>query len=608
MTLDLGAILTWLLIIGFLAQWLGWRIHLPAILPLLLIGIVLGPVTGWFDPDATLGPLLFPGVSLAVAIILFEGSLTLRFAELHEIGRAVHGMITYGAILAIILLAMASHWIANLDWGVSFLFGALTCITGPTVIQPMLRTLRPTARVANALRWEGIILDPFGAVFGVLVFQAIVTQLEEHSLAIFITMVAVGIIAGFIAAAILAFLIYQQWIPEYLQNYATLAAVLGTFTLSDTLINESGLLAVTVMGVVLGNINAIHIDRIMAFKEDLSTLLVSVLFVILSARLQWPLPEGVLGAGILIFLVAQILIRPLSILVATLGSQLSWRERALLGFVAPRGVVAAAVSSLFALHLDNLEIAGTDTLVPLVFILIIGTVVLQSAMARPLACLLGVVAPEPKGVLIFGSDQTARAIAMALHQQKIEVILADDNWNAISQARMEGLKTFFGNPTSRNAELHLDLTPIGYFLAISGRRELNYLACMHYREELGRETVYRMRVLGPDDATNRQMFAGKLHSKVLFNHDMTQLKFNELLAQGWTIKSNTLTNVFGWPEFLAQHGQETVLLFGIDPAGRLKITNDTHKTEPKTGWIIIALVPPLAAPLHNKADISDIFT
>jgi len=598
MTLDLGTTLTLLLVIGFLAQWLGWRIHLPAILPLLLIGIVLGPVTGWFDPDATLGPLLFPGVSLAVAIILFEGSLTLRLSELNEIGRAVHGMITYGAIFAVVMLTMAAHWIADLAWGVSFLFGALTCITGPTVIQPMLRTLRPTARIANALRWEGIILDPFGAVFGVLVFQAIVTQLEDHSLVIFITMVAVGIAAGFAAAAILALCIYQQWIPEYLQNYATLAAVLGTFTLSDTLVSESGLLAVTVMGVVLGNINAIHIDRIMAFKEDLSTLLVSVLFVVLSARLEWPLPDGVLWAGILVFLAAQIIIRPLSIFVATLGSQLSWRERALLGFVSPRGVVAAAVSSLFALRLDDLGIEGADALVPLVFILIIGTVILQSATARPLARLLDVAAPEPKGVLIFGSDQAARAIAAALNLQKIDVMLADDNWNAISQARMEGLKTFFGNPTSKNAELHLDLTPIGYFLAISGRRELNYLACMHYREELGREAVYRMRVLGPDDATSRQMFAGKLHSKVLFNHDMTQLKFNELLTQGWTIKSNALTSVFGWPEFLAQHGSETVLLFGIDPAGQLKIANDTHKTEPKTGWTVLALVPPL----HDKTD------
>lgn len=600
MTLDLGTILTLLLVIGFLAQWLGWRIHLPAILPLLLIGIVLGPVTGWFDPDVTLGPLLFPAVSLAIAIILFEGSLTLRFSELHEIGRAVHGMITYGAVLAVIMLAMAAHWIADLSWGISFLFGALTCITGPTVIQPMLRTLRPTARVANALRWEGIVLDPFGAVFGVLVFQAIVTQLQNHSLAIFITMVAVGVIAGLVAAAILAFLIYQQWIPEYLQNYATLAAVLGTFTLSDTLVHESGLLAVTVMGIILGNINAIHIDRILIFKEDLSILLVSVLFVILSARLEWPLPEGILWAGILVFLAAQFIIRPISIFVATLGSQLSWRERTLLSFVSPRGVVAAAVSSLFALRLDNLGIEGADALVPLVFILIIGTVVLQSATARPLARLLNVVAPDPKSVLIFGSDIVARTIASALKQQNVEVILADDSWNAISQARMEGLNTFYGNPTSRNAELHLDLTPIGYFLAISGRRELNYLACLHYREELGREAVYRMRVLGPDDATARQIFAGKLHSKVLFDHEMTQLKFNELLAQGWTIKSNALTNIFGWPEFLAQHGQKTILLFGIDPTGKLKITNDKYKTEPKIGWTIIALVPP--AP--NKADQS----
>ena len=188
----------------------------------------------------------------------------------------------------------------------------------------------------------------------------------------------------------------------------------------------------------------------------------------------------------------------MTVLLATrAAAALSWRERALIGWVAPRGIVAAAVSALFALRLDALGVAGADALVPLVFILIIGTVVLQSATARPLAMWLKVAEPEPRGVLVFGSDEVARAIGKALHDGGFRVLLADDDWDGIRLARMDGLATFFGNPASPHAERHLDLTGIGRLLAMSTHRERNSLACVHYREEFGREKVYRLRNLSP---------------------------------------------------------------------------------------------------------------
>jgi NhaP-type Na+/H+ or K+/H+ antiporter len=592
MTIDLGVVLTVLLVVGFLAQWLAWRLRLPAILPLLLIGILVGPVTGLFDPDKVLGRFLFPVISLAVALVLFEGSLTLRFYELRGIGRAVRGLVSYGAVLALLLLAAAAHWIAGVRWEIAFLFGALACVTGPTVITPMLRTLRPNVRIASALRWEGIVLDPLGALFAVLVFEAIVSHQQGHSLAVFAATVGIGAGIGLAMAAALGFLLYRQMIPEYLQAYGTLIAVLGAFTLSNELTHESGLVAVTLMGIALGNLRQVHIGHIMDFKEHLSTLLVSMLFVVLAARLPWPLPPGMLVAGLLVFLLAQFVIRPLSVAVATLGSNLTWRERALIGFVSPRGIVAASVSSLFALRLGELGMPGADALVPLVFILIIATVVLQSATARPLARWLKVADPDPDGVLIFGSDEVARAIAKALVDQKFQVLLADDDWEGISKARMDGLATFFGNPTSQHAALHLDLTGIGRLLAMSNRRESNSLACLHYRQEFGRERVYRMRVLAPANASNRAAFAGSLRAKALFGSDMTHARFAELLQAGWRIKSSVLSDAFGWPEFLAEHGADVVLLFGVEPNDRLRVVNNRRKTEPKSGWSVIALVPP----------------
>jgi NhaP-type Na+/H+ or K+/H+ antiporter len=592
MTIDLGVVLTVLLVVGFLAQWLAWRLRLPAILPLLLIGIFVGPVTGLFDPDKVLGRFLFPVISLAVALVLFEGSLTLRFYELRGIGRAVRGLVSYGAVLALLLLAAAAHWIAGVHWEIAFLFGALTCVTGPTVITPMLRTLRPNARIASALRWEGIVLDPLGALFAVLAFEAIVSHQQGHSLVVFAATVGIGAGIGLAMAAALGVLLYRQMIPEYLQAYGTLIAVLGAFTLSNRLTHESGLVAVTIMGIALGNLRQVYIDHIMVFKEHLSTLLVSMLFVVLAARLPWPLPPGMLVAGSLVFVLAQFVIRPLSVAAATLGSNLTWRERALIGFVSPRGIVAASVSSLFALRLGELGMPGAEALVPLVFILIIATVVLQSATARPLARWLKVADPDPDGVLIFGSDEVARAIAKALVDQKFQVLLADDDWSGISKARMDGLATFFGNPTSQHAALHLDLTGIGRLLAMSNRRESNSLACLHYRQEFGRERVYRMRVLAPEDASNRAAFAGSLRAKALFGNEMTHARFAELLQAGWRIKTSALTDSFGWSEFMAEHGADTVLLFGVEPNGRLRVVNNRRKTEPKSGWSVIALVSP----------------
>jgi NhaP-type Na+/H+ or K+/H+ antiporter len=595
MIIELGLMLAGMLMIGFLSQWLAWRVRLPAILFLLLAGIVLGPATGVLDPDVLLGDLLFPMVSLAVALILFEGSLTLRFHELPGIGRAVRGLVSYGAIVTLLLLAWAAHAIADVSWPIALLYGALGCVTGPTVIAPMLRTLRPNARIANTLRWEGIVIDPLGALFAVLIFEAIVSREEGHTIGVFLATIGSGVVIGAVAAWLIAFFLRRQMIPEYLQNYAVLAAVLLAFSLSNTLTHESGLLVVTIMGIALGNMRGVHMDDILDFKESLTTVLVSVLFIVLAARLAWPLPPGMLLAGIALFAVAQFLVRPFTVALASVGSRLSWRERALIGWVAPRGIVAASVSALFALRLEELGVPGADALLPLIFTLIIGTVVLQSATARPLAIWLKVAEPEPRGVLIFGSDAVARAVGKVLGEAGFRVVLADDDWDGIRQARMDGLSTFFGNPASPHAERHLDLTGIGRLLAMSTHRERNSLACVHYRQEFGREKVYRLRNLTPQENTDRAALAGSLLAPPLFDETMTHGRFAEMLEQGWRIKLTKLTDTFDWPQFVEQYGSNSVLMFGVEEKGLLRVASTKRELEPKSGWTVIVLVPPSGA-------------
>lgn len=577
---------------GFLCQWLAWRIRLPAILPLLLIGLLLGPALGWLDPDALLGDILFPAVSIAVAIILFEGSVNLRFTELAGIGHAVRGLVSYGALIALLLLAVAAHYIGGLGWELSFLFGAVTCVTGPTVVQPLLRTVRPNQRVSNLLRWEGIIIDPIGALLAVLVYEAIISREEGHSLWVFATTIGCGALIGGLFAAITAFLLRRHYIPEFLQSYGTLAMVVAAFALSNSLTAESGLLAVTVMGIVLGNVRDIHMDDILDFKENLSTVLVSVLFIVLAARMPWPLPDGVLLAGLLLYLVAQFVIRPVSVGVATLGSQLNWRERLLACWISPRGVVAAAVSALFALRLADRGIAGAELLVPLVFLLILCTVIVQSASSRAMAVALDVAEPEPNGILVFGSDRLALVLSEALVEQEVQVLLASDEWNIIRAARMQGIPTYYGNPTSQHADRHLDLTGIGRLLAMSTHREQNSLACLHYRQEFGRDRVYRLRNLTPEQNHERNSLAGSLLAPPLFADDMTHDRMLKMLANGWSIKSTQLTDSFDWDGFTTEHGSSSIMLFAIGDKGMLRIASTKRTLEPKAGWTVTALVPP----------------
>lgn len=582
--------LTALFLLGFLCQWLAWRVRLPAILFLLLAGIVLGPATGWLDPDALLGDLLFPLVSMGVAVILFEGSLTLRIAEIRGLAPTILRLVSLGAVVSLLGLAAAAHFVAGLGWPMALLFGALTCVTGPTVIVPMLRSVRPNAAIANVLRWEGIIVDPIGALFAVLVFEALMLGHGNEGWAVFAWTVFAGAMVGLVAALAWATVLRRHWLPEYLHSYGTLAWVLTAFAAANLLADESGLLAVTVMGMVLANQRALDVEHILQFKEQLSTLIISMLFIVLAARQDWPgLPVLMAGMGVLAL--AILVVRPLAVLVSTLGNAMSWRERALLAWISPRGIVAAAVSALFALRLESVDPEGAQILVALTFLLIIGTVLVQSASSRWLARRLGVAAPTPRGVMVVGSDPVARAIAQALKNQGYPPLLVDEDWSGIAAARLDGLATFYGNPATEHADRELDLTSLGWLLAMSTRGGLNTLACVRYRPEFGKHRVLRLQVLTPGEAPRRAI-AAPIQAPALFGPQVTHDTLLQRLAQGWTIKSTRLGESFGWSEFQAAYADPVLMLFATNERGWLLFETGGQALRPKAGWTITALVNP----------------
>ena len=481
---------------AILCQWIAWRVRLPAILFLLLAGIVAGPVAGWLDADRLFGELLLPFVSLSVAVILFEGSLTLQFHQIRGLERVVRNMVSVGVLVSWLAITLAARWAVGLSWELSFLFGAVTLVTGPTVIRPLLRTVRPVQSVAHILRWEGIVVDPIGALLAVLVFEfiAAVGGALGHTLLTFGSVVAIGLAFGLAAGFTLGEVLRRAWLPDYLESFATLALVFGVFAASNAFAAESGLISVTAMGIWLANRKGLVVEEIRAFKENLSLLLISALFIILAARLDLSRLRDLGYAALLVLLAMQFIVRPLMVAISTWGSNLSWRERALLAWIAPRGIVAAAVSALFAIRLGQLGYADAQVLLSLTFFVIIGTVVLQSATAGTLARWLGVAEPEPMGFLIVGANSVAHAIGEALIERKVPVLLTDINWENISQARMAGLPVYFGSPISEHAARYLDTTGLGRLLAMSPDENFNLLALTRYRGEFGRNAVYELRV------------------------------------------------------------------------------------------------------------------
>ena len=280
-------------IVAIFCQWFAWWVKLPAIVFLLIAGIILGPLTDWLNPGQLFGDLLFPMVSLAVAIILFEGSLTLKFDEIRGLQKVVRNMLTIGVAIAWAGITLATYYILDFSWSLALLFGAMMVVTGPTVIVPMLRTVRPNATISNILRWEGIVIDPLGAILAVLVFEVILSvQLQGHSsvghtVYIFGQTLVLGSAIGGLAAYLFGLILRNHLMPEYLHNVATLCLVFGVFALSNHLTDESGLLAVTVMGIWLANMKDVPVDDILDFKESLSILLISGLFILLAARIEF---------------------------------------------------------------------------------------------------------------------------------------------------------------------------------------------------------------------------------------------------------------------------------------------------------------------------------
>ena len=588
-----------LLLLGIGAQWLAWRLRIPSILLLLLLGFAVGPFSGLLDPGALLGEELHPVVSLAVAVILFEGGLSLRFRELKGAGRAVAGLILVGPVLTFGIVTFLARWTLGFEPESSALVGAILVVTGPTVIGPLLQHVRPTGVVGKVVRWEGIVTDPIGAILAVLVYQAFLHGEHEGGIAYqgLARAIAAGGGLGVLCGLATRVLLEKKLVPDFLHAPVAMALAVASFVGANRIQHESGLLAVTVMGILLANQRRVVIEHILEFEENLRVILVSVLFLLLAANVELEELRRIdlksLGFVILLIVVA----RPLVVLLSTLGTGLTWAEKAFVAWMAPRGIVAAAVASVFAGELDaeRFPLAARQ-LVPVTFLVIIGTVAVYGSTAAALARRLGLSRGVPNGVFFVGAHAWARKIAKALAQAGIDVQLADTNHAEVQAARIDGLKAHYGSALADEFELRVPFDGFGHFLSLTYNDQVNSLACLHFAPVVGRGHVHQLR---PDDAGPAgEELAAHLRGQVLFDERFGFWELEARFRAGAVVKTTRLGEGFGLDEFRATYDRPekpAIPLFFLRVDGRVDVVSADEVVEWKSGDRVVALVDEPAA-------------
>lgn len=575
-----------ILVLGVFAQWLAWKIKQPAILPLIIIGLLVGPISTFFTPEGTKlidgdsifsGDLLFSFVSLSVGVILFEGGLTLNLKEVRAVASTVRNLLIVGVIVTFIGGTIAAVAILDLSLSMALLFGALIIVSGPTVVLPILRNVRPNAKTNTILKWEGILIDPLGALIAVLMYEFIKSSSNGEyytveALKDFFTTISVGFFIGGFGAVLIWYIISKNKIPDYLRNVITLGTVILVFSISDLLQKEAGLLATTIMGIVLANMKLDDFKKILSFKEDISLILVTLLFILLSSRINIDQIEQLGTRSLAVLAVVIFILRPVGVWLSSIGSNLRWQEKIFISWIGPRGIVAAAVASLFSLDLLSSDTTSAalkteaELLLPLVFLVIVGTVILQGTSAKYVGKWLGVLRKEPQGVLFVGANEIAKKLALFLKKEGFYVLLADTAKHNVNEARKLNLPVYEGNILSEEIFEEVDLSQIGKMMAVTSNSGINSLALSWFDNELGMENTYR--IVSKEEAENENL---PLPKNVLFKSRLDYLSLNHLLRQNSEISEVKFYGESEYEEFLEEKGKTIIPLFIITSEKKLQI-------------------------------------
>lgn len=584
-------------LIGIGSQWLAWRYRLPAIVVMSITGLLAGPIFGMIDPSENFGSLYNPLISVAVAIILFEGSLNLNFKELRGIGKPVFRISTLGAFIAWILGSLTAHYVAGLSWAVSFVIGGLLIVTGPTVIMPMLRQSNLKPRPARILKWEGIVVDPIGPLLAVFALEIVMFVTADSpnlgQLLIFFAAAIFAAILGWFVAKGTGWLFERGLVPDFLKSSMVIVIVIFSFTIADMIMHETGLLTVTAMGITLANSNLSSLSEIKHFKENISVLLISTVFIMLTASLERETLIQIFSPNIIFYVILMMfVVRPLSIFLSTIKTGLSLQEKTLLGWIAPRGIVALTVSGYFATVLQDAGYEDASVLTALTFALVLATVVAHGFSLGWISDKLNLSRDGKPGTLIVGSNRFTVQLAKSLQQAKRPVIIVDDSWEDLSKARHAGVPFYHGSLLDEQTEFNLDTSPYDYLLSITEDSAYNSLICTTFTPEYGRHNVFKVSPFTETTGAPPKGARSKVGGRVLFNWQFNVEELKKKLDKGFIFRSTLLTDKYTFNQYIADKDGQTVFLYLIRPSGELKFFSEEMRTVPAKGDKIVSLTPP----------------
>ena len=591
-------------VLGIGAQWVAWRTGWPAIVLMLAAGFLAGPVLGVMDPESAFGDLLEPMVSIGVALILFEGGLSLDFREFRKYGGGVWRLVIFGVPLGWFFGSLAGYYVAGLVWPVAILFAGILVVTGPTVVIPLLRQSAVQQRPAALLKWEAIVNDPFGALCAVIAYEYFRSTATTGGTAYDVVpeiAIAAGVsgLIGFAAAWVIAWSFPRGFVPEFLKVPVLLVAVVGVFVACNKIEHEAGLLAVTVMGIALANMHVSSLRSIHPFKQNIAVLLVSGIFILLSASLDLDQLRQFEWQFGLFLLALLFVVRPATVLISLLFSSVPWNERLFLAWIAPRGIVLVAICGLFALRLEDLGYSDGTILIGLSFAVVVTTIVAHGFTVDLVARLLKVKGASRPGIIIVGATPWTVALAKQMHELDTPVMIVDSSWQRLKPARAAGLPTYHGEILNEATEHNIDLTPYQALIAATENEAYNTLVCSEFAPEIGTDRVYQ---LGENqDEDDHRSIPASLRGRSLFHSGFGVEDVHDRQMEGWVFRRTKLSEKFDVDDARDHLPEAASMLLLVEPEGGLRFFTHAAAPEPQPGDIIISYSPPRTKTAEEQA-------
>ncbi len=589
---------------GLASQWVAWRVHLPAIVILIAAGLVLGPVTGIIElgmPREGLAEL----IGLGVAIILFEGGMDLKLGEFRRVGRGIRRLTIIGPPVAWLLGSLAAHYVAGLIWPVAFVLGAILVVTGPTVILPLLRQARLNKESTSLLKWEGIVNDPIGVLLAVLTFQYVTIAGSELTRTLIgLAAAAAAALLGGLGGWLTGWLFRRGMVSEHLKPPILMVLVLIVYWTSNLVQHESGLLGVTVMGLVVGNMELVEREDLQRFKENLTVILVSILFIVIPSQLELRHLDLLDWRTLLFVLSVLVLVRPLTILVATLGAPMRREDKLLLAWIAPRGIVAAATAGIFGPAMAASGYQDAEKLLPIVFLIIMATVLAHGLSIGVVARRLGLAAPSANGLLIVGAWPWTLALAQALKKLAIDALLVDGAYHRLKDARMEGIEVYYGEILSEHAEHTLETQHLTYLLCATENDFYNALVCKASGHQFGRHRTFQL-ALHQEASSETKRLTLQQRGYIAFASGADFETLHRRLDDGWIVQSTRLTDNYDMGQLKQRLGtpvSEWLLLGAVTPDGEFRLYSEEQPFAPEAGWTMLFFAP---APKNGTPAKSD---